>query len=234
MVVRRFPFKKTRTDRNPNNYVFKSNLVHHTLFETRHILADQFYQVFRRLHRCRDPFHLYVLPPTLLGLWTMVGQHLFFTNTFIFLFFSAISRTLSKTEEVKIDEIAFFDLLFKNDKVRSLFTPESFYVVDFNAEFDQGTDNPLFPEYRTKLAQFFNADCNTATGYFKLGDLESGATLTAHFKTMPISANMFWYKDPFHIYDLVLEINDNGVVDVDHMIKAEETLRAKEIFVPLF
>lgn len=101
-------------------------------------------------------------------------------------------------------------------------------------EFDKGRENPLFPQYSTKLARFFNADTNCTTGWMKLGDLETGALVTVNFKTMPYSANQFFWSDPFLVYDLVVEITHKGQFRVEHLIKSEEVLEAKKIFVPLF
>lgn len=101
-------------------------------------------------------------------------------------------------------------------------------------EFDKGLENPYFPEYRTRLARFFNTDCNTCTGFMKFGDLETGAIVTANFKTMPYSANQFWYSDPYLVYDMVVEIVHNGEYKVEHVIKAQDSLQSRRIFVPLF
>lgn len=109
----------------------------------------------------------------------------------------------------------------------------SFHVIDFNMEFDKGY-NPLFPQYNTGLARLFNVDSNTTTGYMKLGDLETGSIVTVNFKTMPYSANQFMWSDPFLIYDLSIEINNNGKIEIVHAIKAEDVLQSKKIFVPLF
>lgn len=103
-----------------------------------------------------------------------------------------------------------------------------------NIEYDKGLENAYFPEFRTRLARFFNTDTNTTTGFYKFGDLETGAIVTAHFKTMPYSANQYWYSEPFLVYDMVAEISCNGEYIVEHLIKAEETLKHKKIFVPLF
>jgi hypothetical protein len=51
---------------------------------------------------------------------------------------------------------------------------------------------------------------------------------------MPTSANQYFYSDPFHVYDMVIEIVNNGEYTVEHVIKAEEVLKGKRIFVPLF
>ncbi len=101
-------------------------------------------------------------------------------------------------------------------------------------EYDKGLENPYFPEFRTRLAKFFNTDTNTTTGFYKFGDLETGAIVTVHFKTMPYSANQYWYSEPFLVYDMVVEISCNGEYIVEHAIKAEEVLKNRKIFVPLF
>lgn len=105
-------------------------------------------------------------------------------------------------------------------------------MVDYDQEFDKGRDNLFFPEYRTSIAKFFNTDCNTTTGKYKIGDLESGALMTLHFKTMPFSNNKYYFTEPFLIYDMYAEVNHRGNFFVEHICKAEETLKTKRIFVP--
>ncbi len=126
------------------------------------------------------------------------------------------------------------DFLLKHEKIGKYLKFDTHHVIDFNMEFDKGLDNPYFPEYRTRLARFFNSDCNTTTGFYKFGDLETGAIVTVHFKTMPYSSNQYTYSDPFLVYDMVVEIVCDGEYQVEHIIKAEETLTNKNIFVPLF
>lgn len=110
----------------------------------------------------------------------------------------------------------------------------SFHVIDFNMEYEADSSNPHFPEFTTPLAKFFNTDNNCTTGFMKLGDLETGSFVTLNFKTMPYSSNHFDYSDPFLIYDMVAEVNSKGKMETHHLIQAEEVLKAKKIFVPLF
>jgi len=124
--------------------------------------------------------------------------------------------------------------LLKHEIVGKYLKFDTHHVIDMNMEYDKGLDNPYFPEYRTRLSRFFNTDTNTTTGFYKFGDLETGAIVTVHFKTMPYSANQYWYSEPFLVYDMVAEISANGEYIVEHLIKAEETLKIKKIFVPLF
>ena len=51
-------------------------------------------------------------------------------------------------------------------------------MIDYHQEFDEGIDAKKFPDYDTTVARFFNVDTNTTTGYYKMGDVESGATMT--------------------------------------------------------
>merc|ERR1712160_166689 len=78
---------------------------------------------------------------------------------------------------------------------------------------------------------FFNTNMSTTTGSYKMGDVESGATMTVHFKTMPYSNNKFNFTEPFMVYDMWAEISHNGDYHVEHLIKAEEHLKTKSIFV---
>lgn len=126
------------------------------------------------------------------------------------------------------------DFLLKHHTVSKHLKMESHHVIDFNMEYDKGINSPYFPEYRTRLARFFNVDTNTCTGFMKFGDLETGAAVTCHFKTMPTSANQYAYSDPYFVYDMVVEIVNKGEYTVEHVIKAEEILKGKRIFIPLF
>jgi hypothetical protein len=115
--------------------------------------------------------------------------------------------------------------------LKKLFTPQTYHVLDYDQEWDEGTDNPNFPEYSTHMAKFFNKDCNTTTGRYKFGDVETGAMMTLHFKTMPFANNKYNFTEPFMVYDLKAEVNHNGEYFVEHIIKAEDTLKTKKIFV---
>ena len=141
------------------------------------------------------------------------------------------ARIRDKGAEPTVDEVYVLDQIFANEKLRALFSPETYHVIDYDQEWEQDRENPLFPEYRQKVAKFFNADSNTTTGRYKIGDVESGATMTLHFKTMPYSSNKYNFTEPFLIYDMWAEVSHNGTYTTEHLIKAEDTLRTKRIFV---
>ena len=142
-----------------------------------------------------------------------------------------LSRIRDKGAEPTIDEVWVLDNIFKNEKLGKLFTPETYHVIDYDQEFDSGRENPYFPEYKTPIAKFFNADSNTTTGRFKFGDVESGAMMTLHFRTMPYSNNKYNYTEPFMVYDMYAEVTHDGNVFTEHLIKAEEVFKTKRIFV---
>ena len=129
------------------------------------------------------------------------------------------------------EEVWVLDQVFKNEKLRELFSPETYHIMDFDQEWESGLDNPFFPEYKTSVARFFNTDCNTTTGRYKFGDVESGAMMTLHFKTMPYSHNKYHFTEPFMVYDMWAEVSHNGQYFTEHIVKAEEVLRHKRIFV---
>lgn len=194
-------------------------------------LADYLYQIGSRLHRSNDGWTRCLVGYTTFAF--LMTPHAFLWK-FHFAFFAAatISRIRDKGAEPTIDEILILDTIFGNEKLSGLFTPDTYHVIDFDQEWDEGRCNPYFPEYRTPLAKFFNADSNTTTGMYKMGDVESGATMTIHFKTMPYSNNKYYFSDPFLIYDMYAEVSHNGEVFTEHLEKAENTFRTKRIFVP--
>lgn len=53
-------------------------MFHHSVYELRHIYGDVFYQLYRRLGRISDPFHVYGLPAILSSLYLLSGQHFCF------------------------------------------------------------------------------------------------------------------------------------------------------------
>ena len=150
---------------------------------------------------------------------------------FAFFALVTLARIRDKGAEPTIDEVWVLDNIFKHEKLGKLFTPETYHVIDYDQEFDQGRENPYFPEYKTPTAKFFNADSNTTTGRFKFGDVESGAMMTLHFRTMPFSNNKYNFTEPYMVYDMYAEVSHEGSVFTEHLIKAEEVFKTKRIFV---
>ena len=150
---------------------------------------------------------------------------------FAFTALATAARIRDKGAEPTIDEVSVLDSVFKNEKLNKLFSPETYHVIDYDQEWEAGLANPYFPEYRTPLSKFFNVDMNTTTGRFKFGDVESGAMMTLHFKTMPYSNNKYNFTEPFMVYDMWAEVSHNGEYFTEHIVKAEEHLKTKRIFV---
>jgi hypothetical protein len=161
----------------------------------------------------------------------MASQALIWKIHFAACTLALTTRIRDKGAEPTIDEINVLDTVFANEKLREHFSPSSYHIIDFDQSWDEGLDNPYFPEYRTNIAKFFNSDMNTTTGMYKFGDLESGATMTLHFKTMPFSNNKYNFTEPFLVYDMWAEVSKNGEYFTEHLVRAEETLKSKRIFV---
>ncbi len=192
--------------------------------------ADYVYQIYSRLHRSNDGWTRSLVGYTSFC-FLMLNQALIWKMHFAFFSLVTMARIRDKGAEPTIDEVWVLDQLFKNERLNKLFTPETYHVLDFDQEFDEGRSNPYFPEYKTQLAKFFNTDCNSTTGRYKFGDLESGAMMTLHFKTMPFANNKYNFTEPYMVYDMWAEVNHNGKYFVEHMVKAEEVLKTKRIFV---
>jgi hypothetical protein len=162
----------------------------------------------------------------------MTPQALIWKIHFAFFGLATLARIRDKGAEPTVDEIFILDSIFGNEKLSKLFTPETYHVIDFDQEWDEGRSNALLTEYQTNSAKFFNADTNSTTGLYKIGDVESGATMTLNFRTMPYSNNKYHFTEPFLVYDLVANVNHNGSVFTETLIKAEDTLKSKRPFVP--
>lgn len=220
----------TKTNRNPNSFQFNNNLFSLDAKEWGNRGYDYFYQIFKRLNRSNDGW-----TRTLVGYTTfcflMAHQALFWKMHLFFFSLFTVTRIRDRGAEPTIDEVHVLDTVFNHEKLRELFTPETYHIIDYHQEFDKGLDNPYFPEYKTRVAKFFNTDCNTTSGYYKFGDVESGAMMTLNFKTMPFANNKFHFSEPFFVYDMWAEITHNGEYHVERIVKAEEVLRTKRIFV---
>lgn len=193
--------------------------------------ADYLYQIAGRIHRSNDGWTRFLVGYTAFS-FLMASQALIWKIHFGFFTLATIARIRDKGNEPTIDEIHILDTLFANEKISALFTPETYHVIDFDQEFDEGTSNVYFPEYKTTSAKFFNADCNTTTGMYKFGDVESGAMMTINFKTMPFANNKYQFTEPYFIYDMYAEVSHNGAVFTEPIFKAEDVLKSKRIFVP--
>ena len=193
--------------------------------------ADYFYQIAGRLHRSNDGWTRTLTGYTAFS-FLMASQALIWKIHFVAGSMALLARIRDKGAEPTVDEIAILDTIFAHEKLAGLFTPETYHVIDYDQEWDEGRENPYFPEYRTTSAKFFNADSNTTTGMYKFGDVESGATMTLRFKTMPFANNKYHFTEPFLIYDMAAEVNHNGQVFHEQIVKAEEVLKTKGVFVP--
>jgi hypothetical protein len=224
-------FEPRQTNRDPSKFPFSNNIFKNDYWEWRMRLADYLYQIGCRLHRSNDGWTRCLVGYTAFS-FLMIPNALIWKIHFGFFSLATLARIRDKGAEPTVDEINVFDTIFQNEELNKLFTPETFHVIDFDQEWDEGRSNPYFPEYKTTTAKFFNADTNTTTGHYKIGDVESGATMTVHFKTMPYSNNKYHFTEPFLIYDMHAHVSHNGKAWVVPICKAEEVLKTKRIFVP--
>ena len=224
-------FEPKQTERDPTKFNYSSNIFKGDYWEWRMRAADYFYQIGCRLHRSNDGWTRSLLAYTTFS-FLMIPHALIWKIHFAFFSLATLARIRDKGAEPTVDEIHILDTIFSNEKLSTLFSPETTHVIDFDQEFDEGRENPFFPEYRTPTAKFFNADSNTTTGMYVFGDVESNATMKLRFKTMPYSNNKYHFTEPYMIYDLYAEVSHNGKVWNEYILKAEHTLKTKRIFVP--
>jgi len=211
-------FAAHKTERDPSKFPYSDNIFKNDYWEMRMRADDYFYQMFARLHRSNDMWTRCLLGWTAFS-FLMMPQALIWKIHFGFFTLVTGSRIRDKGAEPTIDEIAFFDKIFGNEKLSELFTPQTFHVIDYDQEWDEGFTNPhTSPEYSSNLARFFNADTNSTTGMYKIGDVESGATMTVHFKTMAYANNKYNFTEPFLVYDMCAEVAHNGNVFTENLV----------------
>lgn len=219
-----------QTQRDPNQFNYSNNIFKNDYWEWRMRAADYMYQIGSRLHRSNDAWTRCLFAYTGFS-FMMLAQAPIWKLHFAFSALITAARIRDRGAEPMVDEVQVLDHVFKNERISKLFTPETYHIMDFDQEWEAGRENPYFPEYRQNLAKFFNVDCNTSEGRYKFGDVESGAMMTLHFKTMPYSNNKYNFTEPFMIYDMWAEVSHNGEYFTENIVKAEDVLKTKRIFV---
>lgn len=223
-------FEPKQTERNPSKFSYSSDPFMNMHNEWTMRLGDYLWQTGCRLHRSNDGWTRCLL--TYCGFsFLMMPQALIWKIHFAFFTMATLARIRDKGAEPSVDEIYIFDSIFKNEKLSALFSPTTFHVIDYDQEFDSGR-NEKFPDYHTTVSKFFNVDSNSTNGMYKIGDVESGATMTINFKTMPYSNNKYNFSEPYLIYDMQAEVSHEGNVFTETLIAESETFKTKTAFVP--
>lgn len=125
-------------------------------------------------------------------------------------------------------------MIYNNPEFAEHFNEETLHVMDYDCEYDTEIDLKKFPEYNNSVWKFFNTDTSMTTGHFKFGDVESGATCSLEFKTMPVGGK-FRYQvgEPFYFYDLRAHIVHKGVYKEVVLVDEKETLKKMRPFLYL-
>ena len=83
-------------------------------------------------------------------------------------------------------------MLYKNDKITEYFNEETLHILDYDCEYDKGFPNPeKFPEFNNRVFRFFNNDTSMTTGFFKIGDVETGAVM--NLRVLKINIIILFY-----------------------------------------
>ena len=134
---------------------------------------------YERRERWSDNFQLYVLPFTSLFFYQFSNLNLgFAVYTFVpMMWFYTRMRDRSLDPDLK--ETYLLDTLFSHAEISKYFSVDSTHIIDYDLEFDKGfPSEEKFPEFKNKFYRFFNSDTHMCTGFYKFGDVESGATMT--------------------------------------------------------
>jgi hypothetical protein len=181
---------------------------------------------WERRHRVYDNFQLYTLPAISLGFFMLSDVTFGFKLLSVLPWFLFYTRLRDRTLDPDLKETYLRDMLYKNAEISKYFQEETIHVLDYDCEYDKTIDYEKFPEYNNSSWRFFNTDTSMTTGHFKFGDLESGATMTLKFKTMP-APGRFRYQvgEPFYFYDLRADILHNGVYQEVVLVDEQECLK---------
>ena len=125
-----------------------------------------------------DPFQMYFLPGYSLFFYQFSDLNIGFQLFTVLPWMMFYTRMRDKCADPDIKEVFLRDMIHQNEEISQLFSVETIHVLDYDLEYDAGyPDEAKFPEFKNKLFRFFNSDTHMATGFFKFGDLESGATM---------------------------------------------------------
>ncbi len=137
--------------------------------------------IYYRSERFQDNFQIFVLPSLSLffyQFWDLAVGFKALTVLPMMLFWT---RIRDKTGDVDINEVHLRDIIHQTPELGELFKPESIHLMDYDMEYDAGFPcEKKFPEFKNKFFRFFNNDTHMTSGFFKFGDLESGATMTLY------------------------------------------------------
>lgn len=181
---------------------------------------------WERRHRVYDSFQLYVLPGLSASFYLLSDVTFGFKILSVLPWLLFYTRLRDRTLDPDLKETYLRDMLYKNAEISKLFTEETIHVLDYDCEYDKTIDYEKFPEFNNSSWRFFNTDSGLTTGHFKFGDVESGATMTLKFKTMP-APGRFRYQvgEPFYFYDLRADVLHNGVYHEVVLVDEKECLR---------
>lgn len=181
---------------------------------------------WERRHRVYDTFQLYTLPGLSLTFYMLSDVTFGFKLLSVLPWFMFYTRLRDRTLDPDIKETFLRDMIYKNPEISKLFQEETIHVIDYDCEYDREIDYVKFPEFNNSAWKFFNSDTSMTTGFFKFGDLESGATMTLKFKTMP-APGRFRYQvgEPYYFYDLRADVLHNGVYQEVVLVDEAECLK---------
>ena len=107
-------------------------------------------QIYCRLHRLNNGWTRTLFSYTTFE-FLITSQAPILKIHFAFFFIATITRIRDKGDKPTVNEI--FILIFGNNKLSKLFTPETYHVINFDQEWDEGRTNALLTEYQTNIVK---------------------------------------------------------------------------------
>lgn len=124
-------YEPRQTNRDPTKFNYSANLFKNDYWEIRMRASDYLYQIGCRLHRSNDGW-----TRTLIGYtsfcFMMMPHALIWKLHFAFFLSTTLVRIRDKSAEPTVDEILVLDTLFQNEKIKELFHPSTYHVIDYD------------------------------------------------------------------------------------------------------
>lgn len=114
---------------------YSNDVMKNDYWEWRMRAGDYLYQIANNLKRVNDGW-----TRTLVGYtgfcFMMLAQGPFFKLHFAVCALLTAARIRDKGAEPHMDEVWVLDQVFKNEKLRELFSPETYHIIDYDQEWE--------------------------------------------------------------------------------------------------
>jgi hypothetical protein len=134
--------------------------------------------IYHRSERYQDPFQIVFLPSFTIFFYQFWDLALGFKGLSLLSAMLFWTRIRDRVVDPDVNEVHLRDIIHQNAELGALFIAETIHLLDYDLEYDTGMPcEKKFPEFKNTFFRLFNKDTHMTTGFYKFGDLDSGATM---------------------------------------------------------